>query len=85
MVKSDTTMTANTLRRLESFFCRSKEKAVVLRTHPDVAQRLQTENKAILDDIAQRFSREIRIEAAADFHIHDIRIVNPKTGKELRP
>jgi len=84
MVKSVTTMTANTLRRLESFFCRSKEKTIVLRTHPDVAQRLQTENKAILEDIAQRFSREIRVEAMADFHIHDIRIVNPKTGKELR-
>ncbi len=84
MVRSVTTMTADTLRRLESFFCRSKEKSIILRTHPDVAQRLQTENKELLDAVAHRFTREIQVEAVKNFHIHDIKVFNPKTGKELK-
>jgi ribonuclease G len=83
MVRSVTTVTFDTLRRLESFFCHSKEKAVILQAHPDVARRLRTENKDLVDAIAQRFGREIAVESVSDFHIHDIRILSPRTRKEV--
>lgn len=83
MVRSVTTVTFDTLRRIESLFCRTKEKSVILQAHSDVARRLRTENKDLLDAIAQRFDRDITIESVSDFHIHDIKVLNPRTRKEI--
>jgi len=83
MVRSVTTMTFDTLRRIESLLCHSKEKSIILQTHPDVARRLRTENKDLLAAIGQRFGREITIESVSDYHIHDAKILNPKTRKEI--
>jgi ribonuclease G len=83
MVRSVTTMTFDILRRLQSLFCKSKEKEFILQAHPDVARRLRTENKDLLDAIAKRFNREITIESVSDFHIHDIKIISPRTRKEI--
>ncbi len=83
MVRSVTTVTFDILRRLQSLFCKSKEKDFILQAHPDVARRLRTENKDLLDAIAQRFSRELTIESVSDFHIHDIKVLNPRTRKEI--
>ena len=84
MVRSVTTVTFDTLRRLESRFCRSsREKSIIVQAHPDVANRLQTENRPQIDEIAQRFQREIHVEPVIDFHIHDIKVLNAKTRKEI--
>ena len=85
MVRSVTTMTCDVLRKLESLFCASKEKRMVLQVHPDVARRLRTENKEMLDDIVTRFQREIVIESVSDFHIHDVKVLNAKTREEVKP
>lgn len=83
-VRSVTTMTLDTLRRLRSLFCRSKEKHVLVQVHPDVARRLRSENKEILDSIAERFGREVSIESVSDFHIHDVKILSARTRKEIK-
>lgn len=83
MVRSVTTMTFDTLRRLHSLFFASKEKRVILQVHPDVARRLRTENKGMLDSIARDFEREVAIESVSDFHIHDVKILNAKTRAEI--
>lgn len=83
MVKSVTTVTFDLLRRLQSLFCESKEKHVVLQVHPDVARRLRTENKALLDALLQEFEREISIESVSDFHIHDAKLLRAKTRETL--
>ena len=82
-VRSVTTVTLDTLRNLESLFCRSKEKHVILQAHPDVARRLRTENKGLIDAIANNFAREISIESVSDFHIHDIKVLRARTRKEI--
>lgn len=79
MVRSVTTRTFDTLRQLESLFCKSKEKSIILQVHPDVARRLRTENQESLDELAKRFDREITIESVSDFHIHDIKILSART------
>ena len=84
MVRSVTTVTFDTLRRLESRFCRStRDKSVIVQAHPDVATRLQTENRPQIDDLAKQFQREIVIEPVSDFHIHDTKVLNAKTRKEI--
>lgn len=85
MVRSVTTVTFDVLRRLWTLFCNSKEKHIVLQAHPDVARRLRTENKALLDATMKEFDREITIESVSDFHIHDTKILRARTRKEITP
>ena len=83
MVLSVTTMTFQTLRRVQSLFCQSKEKRVILQVHPDVARRLRSENKELIDAVADRFQREVAIESVSDFHIGDVRILSARTRQEI--
>ena len=82
-VRSVTTMTFDLIRRLQAVFCDSKEKSVIVQVHPDVARRLRTENKDLIDDVSQEFEREIDIESVSDFHIHDVRLLSGRTRKVL--
>ena len=84
MVRSVTTVTAAVLRRLQNLFCSNRTKHVILQVHPDVARRLRTENKELVDAIAQRFGREIAIESVSDFHIHDIEVLSAETRAKLK-
>lgn len=83
MVRSVTTMTFDTLRRLHSLFCTAKEKRLILQLHPDVARRLRTENKDMLNALCKEFDREVALESVSDFHIHDVKILNAKTRQEV--
>ncbi len=83
MVRSVTTMTFDTIRKLHALFCKSKERRIILQLHPDVARRLRTENKELLDDVAKRFDREISIESVSDYHIHDIKVLSTRTRQEI--
>ncbi len=83
VVRSVTTMTFDTLRRLQKLFCKSKEKRVILQVHPDVARRLRFENKNLLDDLAERFEREIAVESVSDFHVHDTKVISARTRNEI--
>lgn len=83
MIRSVTTMTFDILRRLQSLFCRSREKRVIVQIHPDVARRLRTENKDLLDKIVLDYDREISIESVPDFHIHDIKVLSARTRRNL--
>lgn len=83
MVRSVTTMTFDTLRNLQSLFCHSREKSIILQAHPDVARRLNTEYRHAIDEIAENFEREITVEAAQEFHIHDVKFLRARTRKEI--
>ena len=82
-VRSVTTMTFDTLRKLQSLFITSKEKRIVLQVHPDVARRLRNENKSMLDEIAERFEREIEVESVSDFHIHDVKVLRARNREAI--
>ncbi len=84
MVRSVTTMTFEALRRIQSLFCSSKEKRVILQVHPDVARRLEQENKELLDELATRFEREITLEVMTEFHISEIKTLSARTRKEIK-
>lgn len=82
-VFSISTMTFDTLRKLESYFCRSKEKAIILQANPDVARRLRSDNKHLLDHLAQEFEREVEVESVSDFHIQEIKVLHARSRKQL--
>jgi ribonuclease G len=84
MVRSVTTMTFDTLRRLESLLVKSREKGILLQVHSDVARRLRTENKDLVDALAESFKREIQVESVSDFHIHDVKILSARTRKQIK-
>ncbi len=83
VVRSVTTMTFDVLRRLQSLFCRSKEQHVILQLHPDVARRLETEDRGLLDLMLEKFERQITIEPKDAFHIHDVRLLRSRTRQEI--
>lgn len=83
LVRSATTMTFDAIRRLESFFCGSKEKHIILQAHPSVARRLRTEEAHLLEAAARKFDREVEVEAVPDFHIHDVKLLRGRTRKEV--
>ena len=83
LVPSVTTMTYQTLRQLESLFCKSREKHVILQVHPDVARRLRGEDSKMLEEVAEKFTRQIDIESVSDFHVRDTRLLSGRTRKEI--
>lgn len=83
LVRSVTTVTFDVIRQIQGLFCQSKEKHVVLQVHPDVARRLRSENKELLDSITNAFDRELTIESVSDFHIHDVTMLRARTRKEI--
>jgi ribonuclease G len=83
MVLSVSTLTAQVLRRLQSLFCDSREKHVIVQVHPDVARRFRNENKDLLDGLAKRFDREIDIESVSDFHVEDVKVLSARTRKAI--
>ena len=83
LIRSVTTVTFDIMRKIQSLFCRSKEKHVVLQVHPDVARRLRTENAELLDALAKSFDREISVESVSDFHIHDTKILRARNRQEI--
>jgi len=84
MVRSVTTMTFDILRKLQSLFCRTKEKSIIIQVHPDVARRFRTENKKDLDSLLGRFEREAAIESVSDFHIHDVKVLSVRSRAEIK-
>ena len=84
LVRSVTTMTFDVLRRLQSLFCGSKEKRVILQVHPDVARRLRTENRELLEEVVKSFGRSIEIESVSDFHIQDAKFLSARTRKPIK-
>ncbi len=83
MVRSVDTMTFDVLRKVNSLFCTSKEKRIILQLHSDVARRLRNDEKQLLDSLAEKFEREVSIESVSDFHIHDLQILSARTRKPL--
>ncbi|NLO33803.1 MAG: Rne/Rng family ribonuclease [Candidatus Hydrogenedentes bacterium] len=83
MVRSVTTVTFDCLRQLQSLFCVTKEKHIILQVHPDTARRLRGENREQLDLICERFGREVSIESVSDFHIHQIHMLRARNREEI--
>jgi len=83
LVRSVTTVTFDTLRRLQSLFCASREKSLILQAHPDVIRRLKTENKPMFESVIEAFGREVTLESVSDFHVEDVKFLRARTRREI--
>lgn len=84
MVRSVTTVTFDILRKLQKLFCETNEKRLILQVHPDVARRLRTENRGQLDELAERFGRDVTLESVSDFHVHDCAVLRADSRKAIK-
>ena len=82
--KSAITVSLEVLHKLESLFSSLREKSVIVEVHPRVAERLQSVDSDALDEVANRFKRDIRVEGKPDFHIEKMRFRSGRTGRLLK-
>jgi len=82
--RSPVTVSMEVLHKLESLFSRVREKSVVVEVHPRVAERLRSEDKDGLDEVAKKFDREIEVQEKPDFHIETVKFRSGRTGKVLK-
>jgi ribonuclease G len=83
LVRSITTVTFDTIRTLQSIFCQTKEKHIILQVHPDVARRLGAENKELVAEVAENHGREIQVEAMPEFHVHDFKVLRQRNKEAI--
>jgi ribonuclease G len=81
---SDVTVSLEVLHKLESLFCRVRDKSVVVEVHPRVAERLQGADSDGLEEVTAKFKREVLIEEKPDFHIENVRFRSSHNGKVLK-
>ncbi len=78
-----TTSTALQRRLVKVLGGRRGEKRVVVRAHPDVITRLETDDLKKLRRIERRTRSRIRFEKDGNLHLEDVRILSAKSGKEV--
>jgi ribonuclease G len=78
--RSPVTVSMEVLHKLESLFCRVRDKNVVVEVHPRVAERLRSEDK----DGLEKFDREIQVEEKPDFHVETVKFRSGRTRKVLK-
>jgi len=81
---SDVTVSMEVLHKLDSLFCRVREKSVIVEVHPRVAERLQGPDSDGLEEVKRKFKREVSIEGKPDFHIEKVRFRSGNTQKVLK-
>jgi ribonuclease G len=75
MVKSDPTMVIMALRKLKAYLrTQCSRRAVELKVHPRIAQRLVMEDAPSLDFLRNRFRRRIAVVADDTLHVEEVNI-----------
>ena len=52
--------------------------------HPDVLQRLKTEDEKVLTDMEKRLQGKLQFRSDPNLHHEEFRITNSATGQELK-
>ncbi|MEA3328242.1 MAG: Rne/Rng family ribonuclease [Candidatus Omnitrophota bacterium] len=76
-VKSIISIAIETSRRIEAFLRNSRntpKRAVVIKTHPQVARRLLNEDRGSIIYLEKKFRTRIIIEENKDFHLEEVKI-----------
>ena len=86
-VKTTTTMSVELQRNLISILGRGKadQKTLLVVVHPEVMQRLKTEDGELLVDLERKFEARLTFRSDPTLHREEVKIANAQTGEELRP
>lgn len=85
-VKTTMTMSVELQRTLSAILGRGKEdqKNLLVVVHPEVMQRLKTEDGGLLVDLERKYQARLTFRSDPALHREEIKIANAATGEELR-
>jgi ribonuclease G len=85
-VKTPITMSVELQRRLSAILQRGKaeHKNLLVVVHPDVLNRLKTEDGELLVDLERKYEARLTFRADPGYHREHIVISNAQTGEEVR-
>lgn len=86
-VKTPLTMSVELQRRLVSALGRAKEdqKQFLVVVHPDVMNRLKTEDGELLVDLERKYHARLTFRSDPSLHREQITLTNAQSGEEVRP
>jgi ribonuclease G len=85
-VKTTTTMSVELQRSLSAILGRGKadQKNLLVVVHPEVMQRLKTEDGELLVDLERKYEARLTFRSDPGLHREEVKIANAQTGEELR-
>ncbi len=85
LVKSALTMSAEIQRELSSAMRDKKHRGKALRVymHPEVLNRLRTEDAELLNDLESKYKHELSFRADPELHYEQFRLTDAETGEEI--
>jgi ribonuclease G len=86
-VKTTTTMSVELQRRLSAILGTGREehKSLIVVVHPDVMQRLKTEDGELLVDLERKYLARLTFRSDPTLHREEMKISSAVSGEELRP
>jgi len=87
VVKSPMTLSVELQRRLHSVMRKHQESVheVKVVVHPELLNRLRTEDEELLVDIERRYAGRLAFRSDPTFHHEKFVVLNGITGEELKP
>ena len=79
-------MSAEIQRELASVMRNKKYRGVALRVvmHPDILDRLRTEDAELLNDLEAKYKNELSFRADPSLHYEEFRLLDAESGEEVR-
>ena len=85
-VKTTMTMSVELQRRLSAILGRGKDeqKSLLVVVHPEVMQRLKSEDGELLVDLERKYSARLTFRSDPSLHREEMKLANAATGEEIR-
>jgi len=85
-VKTTMTMSVELQRALSAILGRGKaeQKSLVVVVHPEVMQRLKTEDGELLVELERKYEARLTFRSDPNLHREEIKITSTQTGEEVR-
>ena len=84
LVKSTTSMSVEIQRRLNELLGRKKNiLRLTVSVHPLVMDRLRSDDRKVMDTLAEEFGRQITFRADPGLHIEEFKILDQDTSREI--
>jgi len=85
-VKSTETMSVELQRKINGIMYHNKGATnnLLLTVHPEVLQRLKTDDKELIADLQRRHSAKLTFRSDPSYHREQIMVANADTGEEIR-
>ncbi|NMA19558.1 MAG: Rne/Rng family ribonuclease [Lentisphaerae bacterium] len=84
LVKSTTSMSVEIQRSLNEILARKKNVLrLVVSVHPKVMERLRSDDRKVMDAMAEEFGRQITFRADPTLHIEEFKILDQENNRKL--